>query len=80
MRRLSNSSLPASVSKNHWPSFFTMGTGKGQKFVAYFEHALGIRFAHDPVGLVECRGERVEFVGGLNPIRVFADPRPRDQR
>ena len=31
MRRLSNSSLPASVSKNHWPSCFTMGTGKGQK-------------------------------------------------
>ena len=25
--------MPASVSKNHWPSFFTMGTGKGQKLV-----------------------------------------------
>src|SRR5881394_3878953 len=31
MRRLSNSSLPAAVSKNHWPLRFTMGTGNGQE-------------------------------------------------
>ena len=33
MRRRKISSLPASVSKNQRPSFFTMGTGNGQKFV-----------------------------------------------
>jgi len=33
MRRFRSSCLPASVSKNQWPSFFTMGIGKGQELV-----------------------------------------------
>jgi len=61
--------LPASVSKNHWPSFFTTGIGNGQDF-----HPLPAR-TWNPIRarsgcLVECGGERIQFVRGLHPIRV----------
>ena len=47
------------------------GNREGPGVVAYFEHALGIRLADDPVGLVERRDELVQVIGGLNPIRVL---------